>query len=658
MLVSVKMFTYIQMQIKLLLVLLMWSVFTSAFCQIQYDENFIDKIALSEQQHRKLNTDGIVLANSGNYDLKYAKITIFPLAVFTGGNLSGNVLYVLHRISGSQLEFDLRNGMNIDAVVINGVPTTVTQSGDIVTVDMPNGSSSFYDTIVMAYSGNVTASGFGSFGNTKQGTDSIPVLWTLSEPYGARDWMPCKMTLTDKIDSFDIFIQSRGNLKGISNGVLKALIPQTNGDTLYHWHHSYPIATYLIAIALTNYDTFSRVANTAHGAIPIHYYHYPQSKTEWERDEINVTNAMLFFDSLFGEYPFKRDHYGQTQFSWGGGMEHQSNSFMFNIFFDLAAHELAHQWFGDKLTCASWKEIWLNEGFATYCSGLCFQRYQPQYWDIFLKNNQERGCREKNGSVAVDDTTSVPRIFSSYLSYSKGAYVLHMLRGQLGDSLFFLSLRNYLSDSVLAYNYARTVDLQKNLEQTSGKTLHRFFDQWVFKRGYPSYQLLWSKREQKVDIQLFQTTSDTTVSFFEMNTPIYFKSTDWDTTIWINHTYSGQQWAWQFSHSIDSVYFDPERWILSANNLVYEVPDLNDESKIFLFPNPAMQQLNVMINGRAAEAYTVSVFDVQGKLVVSEQTFSNRYVLPLDVSTLSQGEYTVKVSADRKYLKSMKFLKR
>ncbi len=201
---------------------------------------------------------------------------------------------------------------------INGVPTTVTQSGDIVTVDMPNGSSSFYDTIVMAYSGNVTASGFGSFGNTKQGPDSVPVLWTLSEPYGARDWMPCKMTLTDKIDSFDIFIQSRGNLKGISNGVLKALIPQTNGDTLYHWHHSYPIATYLIAIALTNYDTFSRVANTAHGAIPIHYYHYPQSKTEWERDEINVTNAILFFDSLFGEYPFKRDHYGQTQFSWGG----------------------------------------------------------------------------------------------------------------------------------------------------------------------------------------------------------------------------------------------------------------------------------------------------------------------------------------------------
>jgi hypothetical protein len=91
------------------------------------------------------------------------------------------------------------------------------------------------------------------------------------------------------------------------------------------------------------------------------------------------------------------------------------------------------------------------------------------------------------------------------------------------------------------------------------------------------------------------------------------------------------------------VYFDPERWILSANNVVYEVPDLNDESKIFLFPNPAMQQLNVMINGRAAEVYTVSVFDVQGKLVVSEQTFSNRYVLPLDVSTLSQGEYTVKV---------------
>jgi aminopeptidase N len=655
---SVQTYTDKQMHIKWLLVMLLLAVIPTAFCQFQYDENFIDKISISEQQHRKLNTDGIVLANSANYDLKYAKITINPLAVFSGGNLSGSVLYILHRTSGNQLEFDLSNGMQADSVFINGVAAVTTQYGDIITVKLPSTVSSLEDTVVIHYSGRVTSSGFGSFGNTKQGADSVPVLWTLSEPYGARDWMPCKMTLTDKIDSFDLFIHSRGNYKGISNGVLKALIPQPNGDTVYHWHHSYPIATYLIAIALTNYDTFSRVVNTSHGPLPIHYYHYPQSKVEWERDEVNVTNAMLFYDSLFGEYPFMRDHYGQTQFSWGGGMEHQSNSFMYNIYFDLSAHELAHQWFGDKLTCASWKEIWLNEGFATYCSGLCFQRYQPQYWDIFLKSNQERGCKEKNGSVAVDDTTSVPRIFSSYLSYSKGAYVLHMLRGQLGDSLFFLSLRNYLSDAALTYNYTRTVDLQRNLEQTSGKTLSRFFDQWVFKRGYPSYQLLWSQNEHKVDIQLFQTTSDTSISFFEMNTPIYFKSTDWDTTIWVNHTYSGQQWAWQFSHSIDSVYFDPERWILSANNAVYEVPDLNDESKIFLFPNPAMQQLNVMINGRAAEAYTVSVFDVQGKLVVSEQTFSNRYVLPLDVSTLSQGEYTVKVLADRKYLKSMKFLKR
>ena len=143
-----------------------------------------------------------------------------------------------------------------------------------------------------------------------------------------------------------------------------------------------------------------------------------------------------------------------------------------------------------------------------------------------------------------------------------------------------------------------------------------------------------------------------------MNTPIYFKSTDWDTTIWVNHNASGQQWTWHFSHTIDSVYFDLQRWILSADNVVYEVPDLNDESKILLFPNPAAQQLNVLLNGHAADVYTVSVFDVQGKAALSEQTFSNRYVLPLDVSALSQGEYTVKVLADKKYLKSMKFLKR
>ncbi len=520
--VTVQIVSLVQYHFKALVVVLLLCVFYPSFAQIKYDENFTDKIAQSEQQHRKLTSDGISLANSSNYDLSYAKINIYPLAVFSGGNLTGVVQYFLHRTSGNQLEFDLSSSMQVDSVFVNGISATTSHNADIVSVNIPGGVTSFDDTVNIFYSGKVTSSGFGSFGNTKQGADSIPVLWTLSEPYGARDWMPCKMTLTDKIDSFDLFIQSRGNYKGISNGVLKALIPQPNGDTIYHWHHSYPIATYLIAIALTNYDTFSRVVNTSHGPLPIHYYHYPQSKVEWERDEVNVTNAMLFYDSLFGEYPFMRDHYGQTQFSWGGGMEHQSNSFMYNIFFDLAAHELAHQWFGDKLTCASWKEIWLNEGFATYCSGLCFQRYQPQYWDIFLKSNQERGCKERNGSVVVDDTSSVPRIFSSYLSYSKGAYVLHMLRGQLGDSLFFLSLRNYLSDAALTYNYTRTVDLQRNLEKTSGKALNRFFDQWVFKRGYPSYQLLWSQNEHKVDVQLFQTTSDTSISFFEMNYPNLF----------------------------------------------------------------------------------------------------------------------------------------
>jgi aminopeptidase N len=636
----------------------MLSMTSSVFGQIHYDENFTDKISLSEQQHRKLNTDGIVLANSANYDLKYAKIEINPLPLFSGGNLSGKVLYILHRNTGNQLEFDLSNGMQVDSVFINGIAAVATRDADIITIEIPSTVPSFNDTVSIFYSGSISASGFGSFNNTKQGVDSVPVLWSLSEPYGARDWMPCKMTLTDKIDSFDIFIQSRGKYKGISNGVLKELIPQPNGDTLYHWHHSYPIATYLMAIALTNYDTFSRVVNTSHGPLPIHYYHYPQNKVEWERDEVNISNAMMFYDSLFGEYPFMRDHYGQTQFSWGGGMEHQSNSFMYNIFFDLSAHELAHQWFGDKLTCASWKEIWLNEGFATYSTGLCYQRYAPQYWDVFLKSNQERGCKEKNGSVVVDDTTRVERIFSSNLSYSKGAYVLHMLRGQLGDSLFFLSLRNYLLDVSLTYNYTRTVDLQRHLEQTSGKALSHFFNQWVFKRGYPSYQLLWSKNGHVVNAQLFQTTSDTSVTFFEMSTPIYFKGSDWDTTIWVNHTNSGQQWAWHFSHVIDSIFFDPQRWILSSDNAVFEVPDLNDESKIVLFPNPATQQLNVLLNGHAADVYTVSVFDVQGNMVLPEQTFSNRYVLTLDVNSLPQAEYTVKVLADRKYLKSVKFLKR
>ena len=166
-------------------------------------------------------------------------------------------------------------------------------------------------------------------------------------------------------------------------------------------------------------------------------------------------------------------------------MEHQTNSFIVSPNENLMAHELAHQWFGDKITCGSWQDIWLNEGFATYLSYFYFEKGDPAGHLNRLKNLSNAITSVPGGSVWVEDTTNVGRIFSSRLSYNKGAYLVHMLRWVLGDTSFFRGVRQYMNDPKLAYGFAITEDLKRNLEQVSGKDLTEFFNDWFKGQGHP-----------------------------------------------------------------------------------------------------------------------------------------------------------------------------
>jgi aminopeptidase N len=567
--------------------------------------------------------------------------------------IRGEILTVFEPTENTAtLDFDCSAALTMDSILFHNTPCAFTRNGDVLTVQFPTTLPALLpDSIEFFYQGTPPLSGFGSFVTDTQST-GVPVLWTLSEPYGARDWMPCKQSLTDKLDSVDIFVTHPAVYRAASNGSLVSETT-TNGQTTAHWKHRYPIAAYLVAIAVTNYTAFTVLAPFGNDTTKIVNYVYPQSLQAAQIGMTDLLAQMQLFNELFGLYPFHREKYGHAQFSWGGGMEHQTMSFMGNFGFELLAHELAHQWFGNKITCGAWEDIWLNEGFATYLSGLCYERIATQYWQQFKRQRINQITSQPGGSLLVDDTTSVGRIFSGRLSYAKGAMVLHSLRWICGDSVFFAAIRNYLHDPALAYGYARTSDLQAHFEAASGKDLDDFFADWYTGEGFPSYQITWSKGAgNDVHFSVKQTRSHPSVPYFELPLPLRLTNAAGQTQdVVLHHLFDGQTFTEQVGFAVDSVAFDPDLWLISNNNTVTQTLVGTGEVgavgyALRVEPNPARGgQVWAVVTAPAAGAMQLSLEQPDGRTVLSRSENAvageNRYAF--DAAGLPSGTYWLRV---------------
>jgi aminopeptidase N len=535
----------------------------------------------------------------------------------------------------------------MDSVLFHGQKLTFLRVGNILTVQFPAALPAMVaDSLAFFYQGEPTSTGFGSFEVNKHADE--PILWTLSEPYGAMEWWPCKQALNDKIDSVDVFITHPAQYRAASNGVLRSETP-SGGWTTAHWQHRFPIPAYLIAIAVTNYTVFSVPAVFDNDTTHILNYVYPESLAAAQTGVGENVDVLILFSDLFGPYPFQSEKYGHAQFGWGGGMEHQTMSFVGNFGYDLLAHELAHQWFGDKITCGSWQDIWLNEGFATYLTGLCYNFLRPQYWDIYKADRINKSTAQPDGSVWVDDTTTVARVFNSRLSYAKGSMLLHMLRWKMGDAAFFQTVRNYINDPALAFGYARTQDLKVHLEAVYGQNLDGFFADWFYGQGYPSYDIKWSKTPQnQVKIILGQTQSHPSVSFFEMPVAVKLKNSNQDTVLVLDNTFSGQEFSVQLGFAPKELIFDPDLWLVSRKNLVQEVLSTGEplpEVSLEILPNPAHQQFTVRLKTTDNLDLRLSVWSADGKQVYVEKIFVTPGMneLPVNVGALTAGRYAVRL---------------
>jgi Peptidase family M1 domain/Peptidase M1 N-terminal domain/Secretion system C-terminal sorting domain len=580
-----------------------------------------------------------------NYDLKYYRLDwqVDPTIRAINGNVTS---YFIPSASVSMIEFDLSSVLVVDSVIYHAAPTTATHlASDLLQVDFPVAiPAGVLDSVTIYYHGVPSTSGFGSFIQDGHAGDSI--LWTLSQPYGARDWWPCKQDLKDKIDSLDIFITNPQQYRAASNGIL---ISETISGTnrIAHWKHKYPIVTYLICFAVTKYAVFSDFSIYGADTVEILNYVYPEDSASTLLPVYASTLQMQLFDTLFGLYPFHKEKYGHAQFGWGGGMEHQTMTFVGNFNLELLAHELAHHWFGNKVTCGSWEDIWLNEGFATYASGLSYEHLDPVYWLPFKTASIAMATSVPNGSVFCTDTNNVSQLFSTELTYFKAAMVIHQLRWVMGDSAFFLAVRNYLNDTNIAFGFSTTDQFRMHMEAVHGSSLVWYFNDWYYGEGYPSYTVTWyADAGNTVNLWLTQAQSHPSVPFYELPIPIQFKNATNDTTIIFDHNFSGEYFTANLSFAPDSAFFDPEKWILSKNNtVVVSVDEGNRSDRLNVYPTITQSEVTIFTNVNETD-YDLLIYATNGDLVLSQKLVSG--LNTINVAKFDAGIYCLVATNGRR----------
>ena len=438
--------------------------------------------------------------NQALYDVQHyiLELDLDMHSRFVDGRLTMEAMALEEGVSQFVLDLDFNNGqMGVDAVDAGPgtepLSYTVNTANGWIIINLPEPlEEGEAGTVRVAYSGIPDTRGrWGSpYRVETHGPANTPVVFTFSQPYGARKWWPCKDTPADKA-TMELHIRAPKPYHPMSNGELVEIVDE--GSTrVFHWRENYPIATYLVAVTCSEYVSDSVVYTSLDGETEMDVSHYVYPQNEDELQGLSGTLDILeYFAGLFGEYPFLSEKYVNVTHNAGAGMEHQTVSSMppRNLFPDgkhrRNVHEVAHHWFGNLVTCETFEHIWLNEGWATYMEALYYEYdIGTEAYHEYVANWIDLGITDTIPIVNPDADA-----FIIALVYRKGALVLHMLRRVMGEEAFFEAARQYLQAH--AYGTAVTGDLIYHYEQVHGEPLDWFFDQWVYGTGKPTYEWTW-----------------------------------------------------------------------------------------------------------------------------------------------------------------------
>ncbi|MEJ8757899.1 M1 family aminopeptidase [Pontibacter sp. H259] len=650
---------------KVTLTALLWlSVLAAAFAQqeakTQAQHTCADSRLLSSTRQAIATPQHMALMNMYDVTFYGLDLALERNSIFISGSVTTHAKVKSKPLS--VFAFELHPNFTIQSVAINDVAQqSITRNGSDVSIALsaPLAANTTLKAVI-TYSGSAPQSGSAAIGNgfnsVIEGQWKNSVTWSLSEPYAAFEWWPTKQVLTDKADSVHVFVTTSPENKVGSNGLLTKTQALPSGKVRHEWKSRYPIDYYLISVAVSDYEEYVQFANPAGATkpIPIVNYVYKGGALNQFKPTIDQTAPMIeHFSELFTLYPFANEKYGHSMAPIGGGMEHQTMTTQSTFTFTLTAHELAHQWFGDNVTCASWQDIWLNEGFASYGEYLALQRVSDQNARNWMADAHNRAKSAPQGSLRVPDTTNVGRIFSYNITYKKGASVVHMLRYELNnDALFFKALQNYQTE--FSGKTATTADLQRVLEETTGKDLDYFFAQWYEGEGYPVFNVQWNQKGKDVVLQSKQTTTGS-ISFFKTDVTFLVQTSTGTETIRVTQNTPVQQFVFQTDGEVFSVIVDPDEWLLKNATQVSRNQNLTiPELKTVAYPNPAAAN-TLFIADLPFAATSAIIYDRVGRKM-GVQTFDGQQNLELQIAKLPAGLYIVHVT-DGQQTQRLNFVK-
>jgi len=490
----------------------------------------------------------------------------------------------------SFIELNFWAGMNISRIYTGSLPgsdLTFSRANELISVQL--GRSYLQNevfSIVVEYNGHPQNSPYYSFSfDSHQGQ---PMIWTLSSVFGARAWWPCKDVPSDKPDSMDIRITVPDNQYAVSNGLLREITSEAFTKT-YWWHESYPVATYLVFLAVYPYELNSQdyLYNNGSDTMKINFYSFPGNYQRYLELNNKVKEMLILFSDLFGEYPFVKEKYGQADFLWSGGMEHQTCTTYGRWTEPLFAHEIAHQWWGDLITCDSFHHIWLNEGLASYSEAFWYEHLYPGYTASEYQMDYQLYLGP--GTIYVEDPYN-QNIFDLGLSYYKGSWVVHMLRHITGDETLFNIFRTYYSSPAHQYGSATTAEFRAICEEVSGLNLEKFFQQWIYEEYYPNYDYTWNwqKHGAVYDIQLNLEQLQSNHLFW-MPVDVTVTTALGETTLVVWDSLAHQSFELTVNSEPQDLEIDKYNWILK----------IVEES----FSDPVFDQGVLLVNGVFFETY-------------------------------------------------------